>query len=118
MSVKRVKKSTGAKHPKVERERSGSPIPVETTPVLADPTIIDNGSLDEEVTYYLANLALWHEHEGQHVLIHGREHFGFFPTRDGALNEGFRRFGRVAFLVREIRHNEGPRPLAWTILSL
>ena len=72
--------------------------------------------LDEEAAYYLANLPGWNDHEGQHVLIHGKAHFGFFPTRDGALEEGFRRFGRVAFLVKEIRHDEDPRPLAWTIL--
>jgi hypothetical protein len=114
MSAKRVEKRTGAKHPEMERERSGSPILEETTPaVLTNPINMDQSLLDEEVAYYLANVAGWCEHEGQHVLIHGREHFGFFPTRDCALDEGFRRFGRVDFLVREIRHREEPRPLAW-----
>jgi hypothetical protein len=116
MSVKRVKKGAGAKRPQMDRERSGSPITEETAPVLANPMNLEKSLLDEEVAYYLASLPGWRDHEGQHVLIHGHEHFGFFPTRDGVLNEGFRRFGRVAFLVKEIRHNEGPRPLAWTIL--
>ena len=57
-----------------------------------------------------------HEHEGQHVLIYGRKHFGCFPTQDGALEKGFRWFGRVAFLGKKIRHDEEPRPLVWTIL--
>jgi hypothetical protein len=118
MSVKRVRKGAGAKRPTVEREgnRGGSPVVECTSPVLAEAMNMDKSLLDEEVGYYLAHLTGWHDHEGQHVLIHGQEHFGFFPTRDRALEEGFLRFGRVAFLVKEIRRDEEPRPVAWTIL--
>ena len=58
----------------------------------------DNNSLNKEVAYYLEHLPEWHEHEGEYVLIRGEKRFRFFPTRDTALQEGFRRFGRVAFL--------------------
>ena len=77
---------------------------------------IDKSLLDEEVAYYLAHLPEWHDHEGKHVLIHGQEHFGFFPTVDAALEEGFRRFGRIAFLVKQVRHDEEPRAVTMVIL--
>jgi hypothetical protein len=118
MSLKRIRKGSGSTRPASERRgnHTGSRVLKDTSAGLVEPTNMDKSLLDEEVAYYLAHLPGWHEHEGQHVLIHGQEHFGFFPTRDGALEEGFRRFGRVAFLVKEIRQDEVPRPLAWTML--
>jgi hypothetical protein len=118
MPIKRARHGSGAKPPATERKgsRGDSSGLGETFPVSAEPIEMDKSLLDEEIAYYLANLDGWHEYEDQHVLIHGQKHFGFFPTRDGALAEGFRRFGRVAFLVKEIRRDEQPRPLAWTIL--
>ena len=44
--------------------------------------------------------------EGQHVLIHGREHYGFFPTRNAAVEEGFRRFGLVPIFVERVVREE------------
>ena len=50
------------------------------------------------------------------VLIRGPQQHGFYPTRDEALLEGFRRFGRVSFLVKQVLLQERPRPLAGVIL--
>src|SRR5215210_6823001 len=58
--------------------------------------------LEEEIAFYLQHLREWKEHESKHVLIRGPEQFGFYPTRDEALLEGFRRFGRVSFLVKQV----------------
>jgi hypothetical protein len=80
------------------------------------PAAMDKSLLDQEVADYLAHLTEWHDHEGEHVVIHGSEHFGFFATRDAALGEGFRRFGRIAFLVKQVRYDEEPRPMTTVIL--
>ena len=116
MPTKRVRKGGGAKRPSVERNANGSDgSRLEgTTAAMAEQ--IDQNRLVQEVAYYLSHLPEWHDHEGKHVLIHGQEHYGFFPTEDIALEEGFRRFGRIAFLVKQVRHDEEPRPLVWTIL--
>jgi hypothetical protein len=118
MPVKRVRKDRDAKRSTAENQgdQSGKRANGSNRPASAQPVNLNKSSLDQEVAYYLAHRAEWHEHEGRHVLIHGEDQFGFFPTRDGALEEGFRRFGRVAFLVKEIRQDEEPRPMAWTIL--
>ena len=50
------------------------------------------------------------------MLIKGQELCGFYSNRDAALEEGFRRFGRVPFLVKRVQLDEQPRPLVWTIL--
>ncbi len=76
----------------------------------------DNDSLKREVAYYLKHRGEWHEHEGEHVLIRGEEVIGFFPIREAALHEGFRRFGRVAFLVKSVNCAEAPRSMAGIIL--
>ena len=76
----------------------------------------DNNSLNKEVAYYLEHLPEWHEHEGEYVLIRGAKPVGFFPTRDTALQEGFRRFGRVAFLVMRVSVDEEPRSMVEIIL--
>ena len=43
---------------------------------------------------------------GRFVLIHGDELVGVFDTDAEALVEGARRFGREAFLVRQVRDEE------------
>ena len=50
------------------------------------------------------------------MLIYGGEVHGFFPTRDEARREGFRRFGHVAFLVNRVDLDAKPRPLVGVIL--
>jgi hypothetical protein len=73
-------------------------------------------NLDEEIHYYTRHLGEWAEHEGRHVLIHGQEPCGFFASREEALREGLRRFGRVPFLVKQVIRDERPRPLGTMIL--
>jgi len=59
--------------------------------------------LAEEMTAYRLLLPeLLRDHEGQYVLIRGREVIGVFPDRSQALREGYRRFDVSPFLVREI----------------
>jgi len=65
-----------------------------------------------DIAVYKENLAGWREHQGEHVLIHGGEVHGFFPTRGEARREGFRRFGPVAFLVKQVDLDEKPLSMA------
>jgi hypothetical protein len=68
------------------------------------------------IALYYANLPNWRAHQGEHVLIHGGAVHGFFPTRKDARREGFRRFGPVAFLVKQVDLDEKPRPLVRIVL--
>jgi hypothetical protein len=42
------------------------------------------------------------EHEDEFVLIKGNEIVGVFPDDSSAIREGYRRFGRDPFLVKEV----------------
>jgi hypothetical protein len=68
-------------------------------------------SLEEEIAFYLQHVEGWGEHEGKHVLIQAGKPHGFYLTRDEALREGYQRFGRVSFLVKQVILDERPRPL-------
>lgn len=46
------------------------------------------------------------KHDGQFVLIHGRDVLGVFDDRASALREGYRRFGAIPFLVRQVTATE------------
>ncbi len=72
--------------------------------------------LAEEIDFYSRHVGEWGADEGRHVLIRGREKCGSFATRDEALLEGLRRFGRVPFLVKQVIRDERPRPLRAVIL--
>ena len=110
-----------------ERGRSSEQPVIEGAPVVnptgaVSATSIQGGVVDEdrsletEIAYYLSHLPEWHEHQGQYVLIRGAELYGFYLTDNDALAEGFRRFGRVSFLVKQVDLDEKPRPRAWVIL--
>jgi len=77
---------------------------------------MEGDQLGKEIEYYLAHLPEWRDQEGKHVLIKGQQLCVFYSHRDAALEEGFRRFGRVAFLVKRVQLDEQPRPMVWTIL--
>ena len=49
-------------------------------------------------------------HRGKWVLIHHEDVAGIFESRQLGLADGYRRFGNVPFLVREV-HSQ-PRPVA------
>ena len=90
---------------------------VEGSPIVTKvPATGENGSLEAEIAYYRTHLPEWREHQGEHVLIRGAELHGFFPSKDLALAEGFRRFGRVTFLVHRVDLEEKPRPFVGVIL--
>ena len=60
-------------------------------------------ALAEEIATYRRCLPeLLREHEGEFVLIKGTEIAGIFPDRSAGLREGYRRFGIVPLLVRQI----------------
>ncbi len=71
---------------------------------------------EEDISLYQDKLPDWREHQGEHVLIYGRKVHGFYPSDHDATLDGFRRFGRVAFLVKQIGLDEKPRPLVVVIL--
>jgi len=75
-----------------------------------------NDLATEDISLYLKLLPSWHEHRGEHVLIYKGKVHGFYGSRDYALKEGFRRFGRVPFLVKEVNMEEKPRPLVGVFL--
>ncbi len=57
---------------------------------------------EEMATYRRCLPELLREHEGEFVLIKGTEIAGIFPDRSAGLREGYRRFGIVPLLVRQI----------------
>jgi len=64
-------------------------------------------ALAEEIaTYRNHRPQLLREHMGQFVLIKGADILGTFPNYSTALREGYRRFGIVPFLVRQIADPE------------
>src|SRR5438067_13889869 len=116
MPTKRGKKEgEGTKRPAAKRTANGRANPVIEAMVSSLAEALGDTTLDQEFDYYLAHLPEWYEQEGKHVLIHGSEHFGFFPTRNAALEEGFRRFGWVPILVKQVQRDEKPMHLGWVI---
>jgi len=86
-------------------------IPLAVRPAPRDPSVL----AEEDIALYLKELPSWGEHEGQHVLIHGGQVHGFFPTREEARREGFQKFGYVAFLVKEVELHERRRILTQVV---
>lgn len=65
--------------------------------------------LKKELETYLANKhRLIASAEGKFVLIHGNEVSGTFNSQLDAINEGYRKFGNVPFLVHQIQKIEIP----------
>ena len=63
--------------------------------------------LAEELAVYEANKLDWlKEHEGEFVLIKGKEVVGFFEDRDEALTAGYARFGLVNLMVKMVEETE------------
>jgi hypothetical protein len=78
-----------------------------TSPVAASEGEVALAELTEETATYRARLPeLLRGQEGQYVLIKGTTIAGVFPDRSAALREGYRRFGIVPFLVRQIAASE------------
>ena len=59
-------------------------------------------------TYEQHRNALLGTAEGKFVLIHGTEVAGVYDTKMDAIAEGYRRFGNVPFLVKQVIKVEVP----------
>lgn len=62
----------------------------------------------EEAAYQKVREQMVREHLGKIALVHKDEVIGAFDTADEALLEGYRRFGMVKMMFREIRDPDGP----------
>jgi hypothetical protein len=111
-----VKRGGSGKKSDVDSLRAGTPASDPEEHVTAGQGKGDREALEEEIACYRANLTAWCGHQGEHVLIRGGTVYGFFGTRNEALREGLRRFGRVAFLVKQVDVDEKPRPLVQVLL--
>ena len=70
--------------------------------------------LDAEIATFREGVRSWlGDHEGEFVLIKGREVVGFFPSRALAADEGYRRFRDQSFLAQEVRWPERVLRFAW-----
>jgi len=60
----------------------------------------------EQAAYEREKARLVRDHPGQIALIHGDDVIGAFACADEAFLEGFRRFGLVKMMLKEIRDPE------------
>ena len=56
--------------------------------------------------------------EGKYVLIHRREIVGFYESEWDAIDEGYRRFGNVPFLVKQITRLDLPIVLTSNLIAV
>ena len=61
---------------------------------------------EEYETYKTHKEDLLSKHDGKFVLIKGSKIIDFFSSYDDALKEGFKKFGNVPFLVKQIQKEE------------
>jgi len=59
-------------------------------------------ALEKEMETYKSRLAALKDQEGKFALVHG-EDVDVFATYEDAIREGYRRFGRSPFLVKQIQ---------------
>jgi hypothetical protein len=59
-------------------------------------------------TFEEKRLTLLAEHEGKFVLIKGDQIIGTFESQQDAIAVGYREFGNVAFLVKQISPSDIP----------
>jgi len=79
----------------------------------------DTRALAEELaTYEKHRLELLDRAKGKWVLIHGKEVAGTFDTQSDAIREGYRRYGNVPFLVKEVVEVERPQHFVSHLLAV
>jgi uncharacterized protein with PIN domain len=75
--------------------------------------------LQKEVETYLAEKEeLVARGEGKFVLIKGEQVVGLFESQGDALQEGYRRFGKGPFLVKQILAVDLPVPFATPLIGV
>jgi hypothetical protein len=74
-------------------------------------------ALETEIDTYRRELPRFLAEAGKHVLIHGTEVLGLFPTREEALRAGYERFDHQPFLVKRIEAEERPVVLRHEIVG-
>lgn len=65
-------------------------------------TEVAAAELGEELATYQARLPELLAHEGEYVLIKGKEVVGFYETSQAAQNVGYRRLGMVPMFIKRI----------------
>lgn len=75
--------------------------------------------LDTELETYEQNRErLLGEHEGKYVLIHGDEVVGAYESKIDAIYLGYKKFGNVPFLVKQVVEVETPEYLVSGYLNI
>ena len=73
--------------------------------VMTDTTLL----AEELRTFESHRAALLGTAPGRFALVHGSEISGTYETERDAIAEGYRRFGNVPFLVKQVTHVDVPR---------
>ena len=77
------------------------------------------GALDVELgTYESGREELLASAEGKFVLIKGEELAGVYDSQQDAIREGYRQFGNVPFLVKQVLRIETPLRFVSGILAV
>lgn len=75
--------------------------------------------LEKELETYMRNRDhLLTTSEGKFVLVHGDKVIGTYDTEGDAIAEGYKQFGNVPFLVRQILTIETPQNFVSGLLAL
>ena len=69
-------------------------------------------------TFEAHKVALLAEAKGKFALVHGHEVVGSYDTEGDAIAQGYRQFGNVPFLVKEIVEVERPASFVSNLLAL
>jgi hypothetical protein len=77
------------------------------------------GALEAELaTYEARREELLASAEGKYVLIKGEEVAGVYDSQEDAVREGYRRFGNVPFLVKQVLRVEVPQRFVSGMLAV
>lgn len=78
------------------------------------PTVLDN----ELRTYKKHREELLGTAEGKYVLIHNDQVVGVFESKMDAISQGYRQFGNVPFLVKQVLKIEVPQDFVSNLLGV
>jgi hypothetical protein len=78
----------------------------------------DTALANELHTFAAHKLELLAHAEGKFALVHDDEVVGVYDTENDAIAEGYRRFGNVPFLVKQVVQVEVPQRFVSNLLAL